>query len=437
MSDEYLLGHGSLKTKALLLILIITACTLTPTGQDKYSYRSHLYPDDPLWSTDWVAFYEQADALTALTRSEFPHHLDIPYGDDPKQKLDLYLSEETPQGAPVFIFLHGGGFREGDRAHFGFVAKPFLNHGILTVVASYRLLSQGFHYPSQSEDVQKMLAWVYRYIEDYGGDRNRIYIGGHSAGAYLAADVSVQREWLRKQSLPRDLIKGFAPISGIYDMRHFSRWYYVPDPDLRSQASPLLHVSKLCPPAVVAVGTLEPSYIPEVNEFAKRIREQGGQAEFLVLPAMQHHDTVLALSNEGGKLFQAILRMVESSIAPEANDPRLLGSWRIVSYHFSGDDYPGDGLVILTPKYFSSTGLFRLSGDTIPDVNSNAGPYTANGQELVLTQWIQLHVRPGDETEPIFLRQGVDERIDYRFDGNRLFLNFPSGNHYVLERLPE
>jgi acetyl esterase/lipase len=200
-------GHPTLPFLSLLLTLF-----LVPTlGQDKSTY--YTVRNASRFTIDWSGFYERADKLTEVARRDFPNHLDIPYGMHPKQKLDLYLPAGNLNKAPVFLFIHGGGFREGDRTHYGFIAPPLAKRGIITVLPSYRLTSQGFHYPSQPKDIRSAIAWVYQNIERFGGDPKRIIVGGHSAGGILAADVSVNRSWLSELALPLDLISGTVMIS--------------------------------------------------------------------------------------------------------------------------------------------------------------------------------------------------------------------------------
>ncbi len=275
---------------------------------DKSSYYTVTHPNE--FKINWKAFYDKADDLTASTRREVPHRLDIAYGDDPKQKLDLYLPKNKQTSAPVFIFLHGGGFREGDRAHYGYVSRPLAKNGILTVVASYRLTPK-FHYPNQPDDAKQILAWVFHNISSYGGDPMKIYIGGHSAGAILSAFVSLKGDWLTRMGLPSDLIKGCVPISGPFDLRdQKDTAEYAPDPSVRREASPLLNIDQPPPLTVVAYGSLEDKFVNDSQELAKEIRSKGMLVEVVVLEGMAHDETALALGDENCELFQAVLRMI-------------------------------------------------------------------------------------------------------------------------------
>ena len=204
---------------------------------------------------NWAEFYRQANEKTTETIDALPHHLDLAYGDLPKQRLDLYLPPNQPENAPVLLFLHGGGFVEGDKSNYGFVARPFAMHGIITAIANYRLTSGGIHYPAQSNDAKVAIMWLYENIKSYGGNPDSIYVSGHSAGAILAADVSVNRAWLPRAGIPAGALKGAFAISALYDIQHEKRLDdYTPTALLRYAASPLMHVSNPTPEFLVIVG---------------------------------------------------------------------------------------------------------------------------------------------------------------------------------------
>jgi len=280
-----------------------------PAGgaQDVSTYYTVRHPDQ--FSIDWKAFYAEADARTAETRAALPHTLDIAYGEHPKQRLDVYRPAASSGAGRVFVFLHGGGFREGDRAHYGYVARPLAAAGVVTVVASYRLTPE-FTYPAQVDDSQRLLRWTYEHIAEYGGDPGRIFIGGHSAGAILAAFVGLRTDWLSGTGLPRDLVKGCVPVSGAYDLRNErSLENYVPDPDRRAEASPLLHVD--APPAhtIVGVGSAERD-VASSRLLVEQIRGAGGSAALLVLDGLPHDDTARAFGNPKSPLVVAMLEMI-------------------------------------------------------------------------------------------------------------------------------
>jgi len=291
----------------LLLILGLTEVN----AQDMSKYYTVMHPDE--FKIDWTGFYQLMNEKTAEIREELPHHLDLPYGTDPKQKLDIYLPKGTQiSSAPVFLFLHGGGFREGDRAQYGAIAEPFAKNGIITVVASYRLTGDGFHYPDQPNDVRDAIKWLFENISQYGGDPELIYVGGHSAGAIITADIGGNRAWMEEAGLPKRILKGVVPVSGPYDLREAGKpgeqSSYAPTPHLREEASPILHIYDPAPVAIVAVGS-EEKYQQTSLELVKALQAAGCKAQYLLLDG-DHKDTVLSMTKEGSALFQAVLDMI-------------------------------------------------------------------------------------------------------------------------------
>ena len=122
-----------LKIRLPIFVFLLAFLAGVTNAQDMSQYYTVQNPDD--FTIDWTGFYHRMNEHTARVRDEFPHHLDLAYGTDPKQVLDLYLPAGEVSNAPVFLFLHGGGFREGDKAHYGSVAEPFVKAGVITVVA--------------------------------------------------------------------------------------------------------------------------------------------------------------------------------------------------------------------------------------------------------------------------------------------------------------
>ena len=110
---------------------------------------------------------------------------DIAYGVQESQKLDIYLPEtndDVLDALPVLIFLHGGGFVGGDKSSAANLGKFFASNGVLTISANYRLAPENT-WPSGAEDVADSIQWIHRHIEKYGGNAERIFLMGHSAGA--------------------------------------------------------------------------------------------------------------------------------------------------------------------------------------------------------------------------------------------------------------
>lgn len=296
--------------KAAILPCLLMATATSVTAQDYQSYYTVQHPDQ--FREDWRAFYEESDKRTAAARAHLAHHLDIAYGADEKQRLDIYLPKEGVEDAPIFVFLHGGGFIEGDRAHYGFLAEAFAKHGIITVVPSYRLTSGGFHYPAPAMDTQMAISWIHKNISKYGGDPNHIVVGGHSAGAMLAADIGVNLDWTSERNLPREAIKGIVAVSGRYNISESDkdRDAYAPTDELKAAASPIRHIGSAAPRFLIAVGEPEKIYLKPSQDFHAAVTAKGITSKLVILEEHSHQDTVRALGAEASPLFKAALEVV-------------------------------------------------------------------------------------------------------------------------------
>jgi arylformamidase len=289
----------------------------SPRRADIDSFYTCSHPDQ--FRINWRAFYTEAEQRTDAVRAEYPHELDTGYGPDVRQRLDLYLPRPAPHGtAPIVLFLHGGGFREGDPALYGYLAKPYVERGIAFASVGYRLTPETY-LPETANDVEAALAWCSANLASRGVDHNRITLAGHSAGAILTAHVALRSDWLLNRGLPVDLIKAAVPISGVYDFTDTSRHseMFANDAD-RQTASPLFNITAAAPPPmVVAVGELEnrPDYRSDSHRLVDALRDRGASAEVLVLDQMDHADTANALGDEASPLFAAVTRFVSGALA--------------------------------------------------------------------------------------------------------------------------
>ena len=295
--------------QAVLLALAASATQLAH-AQDWTQYYTVVHRAD--FEIDWGKFYQTAEAKTMAVRKELRHELDVPYGKDVKQRMDLYFPGQKASNAPVLLFLHGGGFREGDRKQYGYVAEPFAKQGILTVVASYRL-TPASHYPDQPDDAKAIVTWIYQHIAKYGGNPNAIYVSGHSAGAILAAEIGVDLAWMDTAKVPRSALRGIVPISGSYDLRNAKRKEYLPTPEDEEKASALLHVNAPAPFALVVYGSQEERLKEPSAALVKAIEAKGSKAQTLNLEGKDHAGAVWELSDANSTLTQAMLGMIKKA----------------------------------------------------------------------------------------------------------------------------
>jgi arylformamidase len=143
--------------------------------------------------------------------------LDIPYGDAERQVLDVYFKPDA-KDRPVVFWIHGGGWETGDKSDVQIKPKVFVEKGFVFVSTNYRLLP-AVEMETIVRDVAKSLHWVHDHIAQHGGDPNRILMMGHSAGAQLAALISIDDRYLKAEGLSLSIIKGCVPVDGdTYDI---------------------------------------------------------------------------------------------------------------------------------------------------------------------------------------------------------------------------
>jgi arylformamidase len=155
--------------------------------------------------------------ISASASTKMKMTRDIPYADDPRQKVDIY----APEGArnlPVVFWIHGGGWQTGDKTNVQMKPQAFVDKGFVFVSTGYRLLTN-VEIATIFRDIAKSVRWVHDHIGNYGGDPKRLLIGGHSAGAQLAALICIDDRYLKAEGLSLSIIKGCVPVDGdTYDV---------------------------------------------------------------------------------------------------------------------------------------------------------------------------------------------------------------------------
>jgi acetyl esterase/lipase len=222
-------------------------------------------------------------------------------------RLDVY-APATKKPFSTVIWFHGGGLTQGERS----IPLPLRNQGIAVVTANYRL-SPGVKSPVFIEDAAAAIAWPLKHIADFGGDPRRIFVSGHSAGAYLALMCGLDKQWLAKHGVNADDLAGLIPLSPqvithftIRDERGIEETQPIID-DL----APLFHVRKNAPPILLVTGDRE-------NELMGRYEECAYFWRMMKLTG--HKETTLHELDgfDHGKMpepaFQLLLKFVEEAV---------------------------------------------------------------------------------------------------------------------------
>jgi acetyl esterase/lipase len=223
----------------------------------------------------------------------------VAYGPDPRQTLDIYVPKNAGDHAPVIIFFYGGTWQTGSKDDYLFAAQGLTRSGAIVIVPDYRLWPQ-VTFPGFIEDGAAATAWVAQNIARWHGDPKSIFVAGHSAGAYIALMLALDRDYLDKVGVPGSRLAGAIGLSGPYDFLPLTR----PDvkrifevvPDL-AVTQPIHYARADAPPLLLITGdadhTVEPS---NTEHLADRMRAVGGHVEDRVYHGLDHIDTVIALA---------------------------------------------------------------------------------------------------------------------------------------------
>ena len=251
---------------------------------------------------------------SARTRARIGEPLRRAYGDTAIEQLDIFRTDEP--NTPIFIFIHGGAWIRGEAKSYAAPAEMFIHAGAHYVVPDFINVGDagGSLFP-MAEQVRRSIAWVYRNAASFGGDPARIYIGGQSSGAHLAA-VALTTDWRGEFDLPADIVKGGLCTSGMYELapvRLSARANYVKfTDDMVEQLSPIRHLDRLSAPLIVSYATYEtPEFIRQAKEFAAAVRDAGKLHELIVAENYSHLELPETLCNPYGVLGVAVLRMME------------------------------------------------------------------------------------------------------------------------------
>ncbi len=233
--------------------------------------------------------------------------------------LDLYPPASSANGpVPVVVFFYGGNWRSGERGQYRFVGQRLAESGVLAIVADYRTFPRAV-FPGFVEDAAAAVAWARVHAAEYGGDPQRLYVAGHSAGAQIAALVGLDARYLAPHGMkPRDLA-GVIGLSGPYDFE-IAGYEDVFGPEAQwPQAQPIRFVDGDEPPFLLAHGTGDTVVeAKDSQELADKLRAAGGEATLLWLPDAGHIAPLAAMYRPSRN--PALLEAIRTFVGGESVD---------------------------------------------------------------------------------------------------------------------
>lgn len=266
---------------------------------------SQTVPDIQPFLADYARLSEKARALPGARE-------DVAYGDTPQEVIDIFPAGDN---APVFVFIHGGYWRMLSQKESAFMAPAMVQRGIAVVSVNYTLVGEGASITEIVRQCRASIAWTYNNARDFGGDPDRIFVGGSSAGGHLTG-MMVAGGWHNEFGIPADTIKGAVPLSGLHDLEPVrlscvNEWARLDEAEAR-QNSPVHHLPDSGCPLIVTYGT------SETNEFKRQSalladawKAKGWQADLFEHPDRNHFDIVFDLCDPESLLGSKVFQMIE------------------------------------------------------------------------------------------------------------------------------
>jgi arylformamidase len=238
----------------------------------------------------------------------------VAYGSSEPEKLDIYRTKAA--NAPIFVFIHGGAWLGGSAHNYAFPAEMFVNAGAHYVALDFvAIKAADGDLRRMADQVRHGIAWVHKNAASFGGDANKLYIGGHSSGGHLCG-VALVTDWQKDFGLPADTVKGAVAMSGMYDLkavRLSKRSSYVKFTDEMEQAmSSQRHLDKLVAPVIATYGTNEtPEFQRQTRDFAAAVKAAGKPIELVAADSYNHFEMAESLGNPYGPNGRAALKLMK------------------------------------------------------------------------------------------------------------------------------
>ncbi len=224
---------------------------------------------------------------------------DVAYGEHARQRMDFYIPEGLKNPAPVIVFFYGGSWQYGTKDDYRFVGQAFAAKGFITAVVDYRLYPE-VYFPAFIEDGAKAFVAIHTMIATHGGDANRMFVAGHSAGAFNAMMLAANTHYILSAGGKPSWIRGVIGIAGPYDFLPMT------DPDIIAifsklpveHTQPVNFVTAAMPPVFLATGTADDVVIPRNSErLAAKLKTVGQTATLHSYDSLGHIGIILSLAH--------------------------------------------------------------------------------------------------------------------------------------------
>jgi acetyl esterase/lipase len=266
------------------------------------------------------------NALSASDAVAVSH--DIAYGPQPRQQLDVYAPKAPAAPRPVVVFFYGGGWDSGDKASYAWVGQALAAQGFVTIVADYRLYPE-VRWPTFLQDCALATRWAKDHASTFNGDPGKLILMGHSAGAYNAIELALDKRWLGAVGLePQRDLRGAIGLSGPYDFLPLHseelKTIFGPAP-ARPDTQPINHVDGSGPALLLVTGDKDTTVQPgNSDRLAAKVRAAGEEVTVIHYPRLDHVRAVAALAPQLrwlAPIMRDVRNFVDSQTGARATPP--------------------------------------------------------------------------------------------------------------------
>lgn len=246
-------------------------------------------------------------------------HQDLAYGEAVHQRLDVYIPSTKPSEhstLPVVVFFFGGSWNSGDKSMYRFIADRFAQQGYITVIPNYALYPE-HQFPSFVEDSAAAIAWTAKEIHRFGGDSSTLFLVGHSAGAYNAALVSSDPQYLAAHGYQASaLITAVAGLAGPYDFEpNTAELEAIFAPAQPKSTMKVSHFIKGNEPPMLLLWGEQDELVGRrnIDRLEAKINENNGKVQVITYPSLNHVGLIsdwMWMARSSGKVVDDVIQFL-------------------------------------------------------------------------------------------------------------------------------
>lgn len=246
---------------------------------------------------DIMPYFNFLEVQSRRTVESLDCRLNVRVGARNEERIDVFPAKRP--GAPIVLFVHGGWWHKNTRAQWDYVANGFVKRGYAVIITDYALCPK-VRIPDITQASRAAVAWAFEHAEEINGDRDRIFLTGHSAGGQQAGMMAVT-DW-SQCGLPVDVLKAVAPMSGIYDMRvikacYLQTYVQLSGETVRSESA-LFQIPETAPSILAMVGEEESrEFYRQMDLFVDAWKKRGHRAEREAVIGEDHTTMVFSLGD--------------------------------------------------------------------------------------------------------------------------------------------